>query len=143
MMLLRHHLSGSQNGTRKGCKMATVHRFNGTNDIYEWKGVNPQEYDGDDFVGVVKQVLIGREDGAPNFVIRYFRIEPGGHSQLESHPHDHGVVILHGIAQVQLNDEILALGPLDVVYVGGNDIHQFKNVGEEDLGFICVIPPIE
>ena len=88
-------------------------------------------------------MLIGREDGAPNFVIRYFRIEPGGHSRLERHPHDHGVVILHGKAKVQLNDEFLELGPLDVVYVGGDDLHQFSTIGEEALGFICVIPPIE
>lgn len=123
--------------------MATVHRFNATNDIYEWEGINPEKYEGGEFVGVVKQVLIGRQDGAPNFVIRYFRIEPGGHSQLERHPHDHGVVILHGRAKVQLNDEFHELGPLDVVYVGGNDLHQFRNIGEDALGFLCVIPPIE
>ncbi|MCJ7657718.1 MAG: hypothetical protein MUO67_01065, partial [Anaerolineales bacterium] len=100
--------------------MATVHRFSATNNIYEWEGIKSERYGGNEFVGVVKQVLIGREDGAPNFVIRYFRIEPGGHSRLESHPHDHGVVILHGKAKVQLNDEFRELEPLDVVYVGGN-----------------------
>ena len=123
--------------------MATIHRFTATNNIYEWEGIKSKKYGGDEFVGVVKQVLIGREDGAQNFVIRYFRIEPGGHSRLESHPHDHGVVILHGKAKVQLNDEFLELDPLDVVYVGGNDLHQFSNIGEDALGFLCVIPPIE
>ncbi len=123
--------------------MATTHRFTAKNNIYEWEGIKSEKYGGNELVGVVKHVLIGREDGAPNFVIRYFRIEPGGHSRLERHPHDHGVVILHGKAKVQLNDEFLELGPLDVVYVGGNDLHQFSTIGEEALGFICVIPPIE
>ena len=123
--------------------MATVHRFNATNNIYKWEGIKSERYSGNEFEGVVKQVLIGREDGAPNFVIRYFQIEPGGHSRLESHPHDHGVVILHGKAKVQLNDVFLELEPLDVVYVGGNDLHQFSNIGEDALGFLCVIPPIE
>jgi len=123
--------------------MATTHRFTAKNNIYEWEGIKSEKYGGNELVGVVKHVLIGREDGAPNFVIRYFRIEPGGHSRLERHPHDHGVVILHGKAKVQLNDEFLELGPLDVVYVGGDDLHQFSTIGEEALGFICVIPPIE
>ena len=123
--------------------MATVHRFTATNNIYGWEGIKSEKYGGNELAGVVKQVLIGREDGAPNFVLRYFQIEPGGHSQLESHPHDHGVVILQGRAKVQLNDEFLELDPLDVVYVGGNDLHQFSNIGEDALGFLCVIPPIE
>jgi quercetin dioxygenase-like cupin family protein len=123
--------------------MATVHRFIGANNIYEWEDIKPEKYGGNELVGVVKHVLVGREDGAPNFVVRYFRIEPGGHSRLEKHPHDHGVVILHGKAKVQLNDEFLELEPLDVVYVGGNDLHQFSNIGDNALGFLCVIPPIE
>jgi len=28
----------------------------------------------------------------------------------------------------------------DVVYVPPNEIHQFKNAGDEPFGFICVIP---
>jgi quercetin dioxygenase-like cupin family protein len=123
--------------------MATVHRFSGTTKKYEWQGVEPRKYDDHELAGVVMRILIGKEDGATNFVMRYFQIEPGGHSRLERHPHDHGVIILHGKAKVQLNDETVELGPLDVVHVAGNDLHQFSNIGEDLLGFICVIPPID
>jgi quercetin dioxygenase-like cupin family protein len=58
---------------------------------------------------------------------------------LERHPHEHGVIILQGKAKVQLNEEFVTLEPLDVVFVAGNDLHQFTNIGDEPLGFICVI----
>lgn len=121
--------------------MAVVHRFTGSGSQYKWEDVKPEIYGATDISGVLKHVLIGSVEGAPNFVIRYFQVEPGGYSRLESHPHEHGVVILQGSAKVQLNDRLLTLGPLDVIFIAGNDKHQLTNVGEGPLGFICVIPP--
>ena len=121
--------------------MGKVHQFIGSteNDEYEWEGVIPERYIAEGFEGVVKRVLVGPEDEAPNFVIRYFQLEPGTSSRLERHAHDHGVVILHGQCRVQINEEFTDLNPLDSVYVSGNELHQFTNTGEKSLGFICVI----
>ena len=33
------------------------------------------------------------------------------------------------------------IGPGDVVYVGGDELHCFEALGDEPLGFICVAPP--
>jgi quercetin dioxygenase-like cupin family protein len=120
--------------------MAVVYNFSGSSSNYLWQGVEPQGYDVPGISGVQKHVLIGPDDGTPNFVLRYFRVNPGGHSRLESHPQEHGIVILHGKAKVTLNDKIYSLEPLDVVFIPGGDKHQLKNVGDEELGFICVIP---
>lgn len=121
--------------------MGVVHHFTGSidEDIYEWEGVPAQQYEAKAFQGVVKRVLVGPGDGAPDYVIRYFELEPGSSSRLERHAHDHGVVILHGRAKAQLNEEFFELSPLDTIYVKGNDLHQFTNTGETSLGFICVI----
>ena len=62
---------------------------------------------------------------------------------LEQHPHDHGVLILHGRARVRLGEQEFEVGPRDLVYVSPNDIHQFSTLGAEPLGFLCVIPPKE
>jgi quercetin dioxygenase-like cupin family protein len=120
--------------------MAVIHRSVGTGNDYLWQDVIPQGYDVPDISGVVKHVLIGPDDSAPNFIIRYFQIEPGGYSQLESHPQEHGILILHGQARIQLKDEILELNPLDVVFIPGGDEHQLMNVSKDIMGFICVIP---
>ena len=73
--------------------------------------------------------------------MRYFRVPPGGRTALERHAHDHGVVIERGRARVTLGDEQHELGPGDVVYVGGDELHCFEALGDEALGFICVAPP--
>jgi len=120
--------------------MGTVHRFTGDEKAWSWAGVTEQGYDRADMVGVTKRVLVGPEEGAPHFRIRYFRVEPGGHTSLDRHPHDHGVIILHGQASVLLGEEEVVVGRYDVVYVPGNEVHQFRAVGSEPLGFLCVIP---
>jgi len=120
--------------------MGVVHRFTGNEGAWAWEGVTEQGYDRTGMVGVTKQVLVGPEEKAPHFRIRYFRVEPGGHTSLDRHPHDHGVVILHGQAAVLLGEEEVVVGRHDVVYVPGNEVHQFRAVGLEPLGFLCVIP---
>lgn len=122
--------------------MGAIHKFRGEiGSAYDWEGQRFRAYGNE---GGLKDVtvrwLIGRPEEAPNFAIRYFEIAPGGHSRAEQHPHDHGVIILRGRAKVRLGDEEHEVGPMDVVYVSPNEWHQLTNIGEETLGFICVIP---
>lgn len=118
--------------------MSVIHKYSGKPGDHSWEGVPIQKYS-HEFEGVTKQVVIGPEDQAPNFVIRYFHLEPGAHSNLERHPHDHGVLVMHGRARVQLNDDFFEVGPMDAIYISGDDLHQFNVLGDEPLGFICVI----
>jgi len=121
--------------------MSAVHRFTGSTseDVYTWDGVEPVEINTEEVHDVLKHVLVGPKDDAPNFIIRYFHVPVGQKTFYDQHPHEHGVVILHGKARVQINDEFHELGPLSSVFISGNDIHQFTNIGETPLGFICVI----
>ena len=118
--------------------MSNIHKYCGQPGNYQWEGVPVRKYN-DEFEGVTKQVVIGPDDRAPHFVIRYFHLEPGTHSNLERHPHDHGVVVMHGKARVQINEEFYEVGPLDAIYISGGDLHQFTVMGNEPLGFMCVI----
>ena len=118
--------------------MSNIHKYCGQPGNYQWEGVPVRKYN-DEFEGVTKQVVIGPDDRAPHFVIRYFHLEPGTHSNLERHPHDHGVVVMHGNARVQINEEFYEVGPLDAIYISGGDLHQFTVIGNEPLGFMCVI----
>jgi len=118
--------------------MSVVHKFTGEQSDLKWEGVNIREY-GDEFEGVTRQIFVGPEEGSYNFHMRYFRLEPGTHSNLESHPHEHGVLIMHGKARLQLNDDFVEVGPNDAIFISGNDVHQFVVQGDEPLGFLCVI----
>ena len=90
--------------------------------------------------GVAKQVLIHHEDGAPNFYMRQFTIAPDGHTPHHSHDWEHEVYIIGGMGLVARHDghDEIAVG--DCVYVAPNEPHQFRNTGEDELTFLCMIP---
>lgn len=123
--------------------MSIAHVFTGSEDNFDWEGAVPRGYEKPGTQGASGKVLLGRKDGANNFVFRYFRVEPGGWTALEQHPHDHGVMILHGRARVRLGDQEVEVGPRDIVYISPDEVHQLRPVGDEPLGFLCVIPPKE
>jgi quercetin dioxygenase-like cupin family protein len=121
--------------------VAIIHRYKGP---FDWQGVRLSRYPpGKESKGVSVRWLIGPNERAPNFALRYFEVEPGGWTSLDQHAHDHGVVILRGRGQVRLGQEEHLVSCGDVVYIPGNEIHQIRNPGEEPLGFLCVIPPAD
>jgi len=121
--------------------MSSVHRFTGNTKegIYAWENVEPKVYNNENVQGVLKHVLVGPEDTAPDFIIRYFHVPIGSNTVYDQHSHEHGVVILHGKAKVQINDDYYELGALDSVFIAGDEVHQFTNIGDSPMGFICVI----
>jgi len=125
--------------------MSIVHRFTGnpSAENYAWENVRPEEINFHEVQGVFKHVLVGPKDGAPNFIIRYFQVPVGGCTFFHKHAHEHGMLILHGRAKAQINEDYHELNSLDAVFVSGDDLHQLTNIGETPLGFICIIPRLE
>lgn len=123
--------------------MSTIHRAGRVEQgEIRWQDVPLRAY-GPENSGAdraTRQVLIGNDEQSPHFHMRYFAVQPGGHTSLDQHAHDHGVYILHGRARLRLNDTEHELNAGDVVYISGNDVHQFFTVGEEPFGFLCVVP---
>lgn len=120
--------------------MSIVHKFLGDSKNFSWDSVKPMELADEGLKFVSRQILIGENENAPNSIMRYFRVEPKGHSRLERHPQEHEVIVLHGKGTVQIADTITEIGPFDVIFIEGNELHQFSSSDDEPLGFICVIP---
>lgn len=108
---------------------------------FAWPETPFQRYDGGQADKATKQILIGWDEGEPSFNLRYFRVEPGGHTALDQHAHDHGVVVLHGEAILLLGNEETIVRPGDVIYISPNEVHQFTTHGTEPFGFLCIVPP--
>jgi quercetin dioxygenase-like cupin family protein len=117
-----------------------LHRFRCVGASFEWEGVNAQAYEAPEVRGATVRWLIGPQEKAPHFAMRYFEVEPGGWTSLDSHEHDHGVMVLRGRGCVLLGDDEVEVSFGDIVYVPPYELHQFKNAGREPLGFLCVIP---
>jgi len=86
------------------------------------------------------QVLIGHDEHSSNFHMHYFAIQPGGYTSLDQYLHEHGVYVVHGRALLRLGEEEYEIGPGDVVYISGNEIHQFFALDAEVFGFLCIVP---
>jgi len=108
---------------------------------FRWQGVPATEYKApaNHWCGILRTVLIGERGESTKFDVRYFEIAPGGFSSLESHTHEHAVIVLRGRGEVQLGDGAHALGFGDAVYVAPCEAHQFRNPTTEPFGFLCVV----
>jgi quercetin dioxygenase-like cupin family protein len=115
--------------------MGVVRRQQGD---WRWENTDLYAYTSN---AATKQVVIGREDGANNFEVRVFTIPPHGFSSLDEHAHDHGVLILSGHSRVMLGERYEEINAGDVVYIPGYERHQFENLSDEPLVFLCIIPP--
>ena len=71
--------------------------------------------------------------------LRYFEIEPGGHSTLEIHQHIHSVIILRGKGQCLVGDQIYTLAEHDIIYIPTGTWHQFRANLDDHLGFLCMV----
>ena len=118
--------------------MGVIHRRQEQGNDWTWEGVGIFAYNSNN---ATKQVLIGREDGANNFEMRFFTVPAHGFSSLDEHAHDHGVLIMQGRARVMLGDQYEEVGPGDVVYIPSWERHQFENLTDDVFSFLCIIPP--
>jgi len=90
--------------------------------------------------GIKVRWLIKKDDGAPNFAMRLFEIEPKGHSPLHNHDWEHEVFVLEGNCQVTCDKEKNNASAGYVVFIPPNARHQFRNTGKAALKFICLVP---
>ena len=90
--------------------------------------------------GASRQLPIGKVDGAPNFSIRVFTIEPGGHTPHHSHESEHLNYVLGGVGEAMEGDIPRAIKQGDFILVKPNEIHQYRNVGSQPLVFMCMVP---
>ena len=90
--------------------------------------------------GVTKREVINADDGAPNFCMRVFDVEPGSSSPYHQHEWEHEVFVLAGEGVVRRQDGESPISHGSVVFVPGMEMHQFINRGSSVLRFICVVP---
>ena len=98
----------------------------------------PMEMDGAE--GVTMRLMVGRGDRAPNFAMRHFTVQPGGHTPRHSHDYEHEVYVVAGGARVEEDGEFHELRAGDVVYIRPNATHQFVNTQETAFRFLCLVP---
>ena len=94
----------------------------------------------EEYPGITKREIINADDGAPNYCMRIFEIEPGKSTPYHSHPWEHEVFILTGKGEVSSKQGKINVTADTVIFVPPNEKHCLANSGDEILRFICVIP---
>ncbi len=90
--------------------------------------------------GADMAVMVGRNDGAPNFALRQFKVKPGGNTPRHSHDYEHEVFIVEGAGTVLLEGAERPIRAGDVIYVPADQEHQFKAHPVQGLRFLCLVP---
>ncbi|MGB6846989.1 MAG: cupin domain-containing protein [Thermoanaerobaculia bacterium] len=85
------------------------------------------------------QVLIGTDDGAPNFAMRRFIMEEGGGMPRHTNEVEHEQYVLKGRARVGIGDSVFEVAADDVLFIPAKIPH-FYEVVEAPFEFLCVVP---
>jgi len=109
-------------------------------DNYRWENVAVQPYkeEGTHYKSISRQVLFEGLVDVP-CQLRYFEIEPEGHSTLEHHQHAHLVIIFRGKGEVLLGQKVHPIYDRDVVTIPAHTWHQFRANKGTTLGFLCMV----
>ena len=84
--------------------------------------------------------LLGKDSPAPNFYLRLFEVQPGGHSPYHTHAMEHEIFILEGRGWINAKGTQHAVSAGYFALVEPNEEHQFENTGKTVLKFLCIIP---
>jgi quercetin dioxygenase-like cupin family protein len=86
-----------------------------------------------------RQVLLGPDDGMPNFALRRFVMGEGGGMPRHTNTVEHEQYVLRGRARISVGDEIHDVGADDALYIPAGAPHSYEVV-EAPFEFICVVP---
>ena len=90
--------------------------------------------------GATIRWLISRPEGAPNFAMRLFELQPGGSTSQHEHAWEHEVFVLQGAGEVWSEKGTVLVSAGDAVLVMPDERHQFRNTSQSVTRFLCMVP---
>ena len=90
--------------------------------------------------GLRKGVLVGPDDGAPNFAMRRFALAPGAEVPRHTNAVEHEQHVLAGEYVVGIGDREYEVTAGDSLLIPAGTVHWYRNEGDEPGAFVCVVP---
>ena len=100
----------------------------------------PQPVSMEGAVKVSVSKMVAESDGSPTAAMRLFEIEPGGNTPWHAHGWEHVIYCVEGSGALKSENGEAKFGPGDALLVEPDEEHNFVNVGDAPLKFICVVP---
>jgi ribulose-bisphosphate carboxylase large chain len=111
-------------------------------DGFQWQGRESTPYkDAADlaFKGVRRVELVGKSGERTHCDLRYFEVQPGGHTSHEKHLHTHIIIGARGKGVLKLGNRRVPLRQHDIAYIEPLKVHQLLNETGEPFGFYCIV----
>jgi len=90
--------------------------------------------------GLEKGVLVGPDQGAPNFAIRQFTLAPGAEVPRHTNEVEHEQYVLAGEYVVGIDDEEHVVSEGDSLLIPAGTVHWYRNESEQEGAFLCAVP---
>ncbi|SFR36437.1 Cupin domain protein [Halogeometricum rufum] len=90
--------------------------------------------------GMSKGVLVDASDGAPNFAIRRFVLEPGASVPKHTNEVEHEQYVLSGQYTVGIEGEEYEVAAGDSLLIPAGAVHWYRNDSEVEGTFLCAVP---
>jgi len=88
--------------------------------------------------GITMREVISADDGASNFSMRFFEVEPGSATKPHSHWWEHGIFVLSGQGLVVGEEGETKMAEGSVIYIAPEEPHHFVNNGTVPLRYILL-----
>lgn len=89
--------------------------------------------------GVAMKMLLS-PDESPNFAMRNFTIDAGGHMPLHMNTVEHEQYVLSGKAKVTIGKDTFVAGAGDILLIPAGVAHCYETIGDEAYNFLCLVP---
>jgi quercetin dioxygenase-like cupin family protein len=90
--------------------------------------------------GLEKGVLLGDDQGTPNFDMRRFVLEPGARVPRHTNEVEHEQYVLEGDYVVGIGEETYSVSAGDSLFVPAGVDHWYRNDSDTKGSFLCVVP---
>jgi quercetin dioxygenase-like cupin family protein len=97
----------------------------------------PSEPGGAD--GLTVRWVINASQGATNFAMRVFELEPGIESPFHKHGNEHEAFVLAGSGEIESEGDTSTLREGSAIFIPAYENHRFRNTGTSLLRIIDVI----
>lgn len=86
------------------------------------------------------KVLIGAQQGWPDYVMRMVELGEDGYSPKHAHPWPHINYMLEGRGVLHMDGQDQSVESGSYAFEPAGTLHQFRNAGSGQFRFICIVP---
>lgn len=90
--------------------------------------------------GLRRGVLLDERDGAPNFALRRFTLDPEAEVPKHTNKVEHEQYVLEGEYVVGVGETEYAVSAGDSLLIPAGEVHWYRNDGSKHGAFLCVVP---